>query len=129
MSDEPTDPKPEQPAPPTPSARPTILVVDDDPSVGRMVRLSLEIDGAVVLSAETLAAAKEMLQPGLSGIVLDRRLPDGDGLDLLGPIGSVCPDVPVVVYSGLEDGKEPPTVTRVPKTDIASLFSALGLNG
>lgn len=109
-------------------ARPTILVVDDDPSVGRMVKLSLEIDGAEVLSAATLAEGRELLQPGLSGIVLDRRLPDGDGLELLGPIGSVCPDVPVVVYSGLEDGKEPPTVQRVPKTDIASLFDALGLN-
>lgn len=110
-------------------ARPTILVVDDDPSVGRMVKLSLEIDGAEVLSAATLEEGRELLHPGLSGIVLDRRLPDGDGLELLGPIGSVCPDVPVVVYSGLEDGKEPPTVQRVPKTDIARLFDALGLNG
>jgi DNA-binding NtrC family response regulator len=110
------------------SAKPVILVVDDDPSVGRMVRLSLEIDGAEVLSAESLSDAREMLRPGLSGIVLDRRLPDGDGLELLGPIGTVCPDVPVVVYSGLEDGKEPPTVQRVPKTDIAALFDALGLS-
>lgn len=110
-------------------ARPTILVVDDDPSVGRMVRLSLEIDGAEVLSAETIAAGRDLLDPGLAGIVLDRKLPDGDGLELLGPIGTICPDVPVVVYSGLEDGKEPPTVKRVAKTDIASLFEALGLGG
>lgn len=114
--------------PTAPSARPTILVVDDDPSVGRMVKLSLEIDGAEVLSAATLAEGREMLQPGLAGIVLDRRLPDGDGLELLAQIGNLCPDVPVVVYSGLEDGKEPPSVKRVPKTDIASLFEALGLN-
>jgi DNA-binding response OmpR family regulator len=105
-----------------------VLVVDDDPSVGRMVRLSLEIDGAEVLSAATLAEGRDLLQPGLSGIVLDRRLPDGDGLELLGPIGTICPDVPVVVYSGLEDGKEPPTVKRVAKTDIAALFDALGLS-
>ena len=118
----------EEPEEAAASARPTILVVDDDPSVGRMVKLSLEIDGAEVLSAASLAEGREMLQPGLSGIVLDRRLPDGDGLELLGPIGTICPEVPVVVYSGLDDGKEPPTVQRVPKTDIAKLFDALGLN-
>lgn len=107
--------------------RPVVLVVDDDPSVGRMVRLSLEIDGAEVLAAETLGAARELLRPGLRGIVLDRRLPDGDGLELLGDVGRVCPEVPVVVYSGLDDGKEPPTVKRVNKTDIAGVFEALGL--
>jgi two-component system NtrC family response regulator len=105
-----------------------VLVVDDDPSVGRMVRLSLEIDGAEVLSAETLADARELLRPDLHGIVLDRRLPDGDGLELLSVIGSVCPDVPVIVYSGLDDGKEPSTVQRVAKTDIAALFEALGFS-
>lgn len=107
--------------------RPVVLVVDDDVSVGRMVRLSLEIDGAEVLSAESLAQGREMLRPGLTGIVLDRRLPDGDGLELLPDIESVCPDTPVVVYSGLEDGREPPHITRVAKTDIAGLFEALGL--
>ena len=114
-------------ADPTQPVRPIVLVVDDDPSVGRMVRLSLEIDGAEVLSAETLAAGREMLRPGLSGIVLDRRLPDGDGLELLADVERVCPEVPVVVYSGLDDGKEPPTVKRINKTDIAGVFEALGL--
>ncbi|HZQ26995.1 MAG TPA: response regulator [Acidimicrobiales bacterium] len=122
-----TDTPAHEPAPAVPF-RPVVLVVDDDPSVGRMVRLSLEIDGAEVLSAETLEAARDMLRPDLHGIVLDRRLPDGDGLELLGPIGSVCPEVPVVVYSGVEDGKEPPGLKRVPKTDIAALFEALGLS-
>jgi DNA-binding response OmpR family regulator len=104
-----------------------VLVVDDDPAVGRMVRLSIEIDGAAVLSAESLAAARKLLSPDLHGIVLDRRLPDGDGLELLPEIERACPDVPVVVYSGLDDGQEPDTVTRVAKTDMVSLFDALGL--
>lgn len=108
--------------------RPIVLVVDDDPSVGRMVRLSLEIDGAEVLSAETLAQGREMLRAGLSGIVLDRRLPDGDGLELLPDIESTCPDTPVVVYSGLDDGAEPAHVKRINKTDIAGVFEALGLS-
>ncbi|MDQ1437413.1 MAG: two-component system, OmpR family, response regulator [Acidimicrobiaceae bacterium] len=115
-------------AEPLDTSKPVVLVVDDDPSVGRMVRLSLEIDGAVVLSAESLAEGRGLLRPGLRGIILDRRLPDGDGLELLTDIGAVCPDVPVVVYSGLDDGKEPPSVKRVNKTDIAGVFEALGFS-
>lgn len=107
--------------------RPTVLVVDDDPTVGLMVKLSMEIDGAEVLSAATLAEARLMLSADLRGIVLDRRLPDGDGLELLPDIEAECPEVPVVVYSSLDDGREPPHVRRVPKTDIAALFEVLGL--
>ena len=112
----------------SPSVRPTVLVVDDDPTVGKMVRLSLEIDGVDVVPAETLAQARPLLHPGLHGIVLDRRLPDGDGLELLSDVQATCPEVPVVVYSGLEpDDREPPGVRRVAKTDMAGLFEALGL--
>lgn len=108
--------------------RPLVLVVDDDPSVGRMVRLSLEIDGVEVLAAANLAEGREMLRPGLRGIILDRRLPDGDGLELLPDIESTCPDTTVVVYSGLDDGAEPAHVKRINKTDIAAVFEALGLS-
>ena len=112
-----------------PPSRPTVLVVDDDPSVGRMVRLSLEIDGVVVLAAESLADARQALRPDLHGIVLDRRLPDGDGLDLLASVEATCPGATVVVYSGIdEDDREPPGVKRVAKTDMAGLFDALGLD-
>ena len=129
-SSEPTPDQPvADPATDEPDApkRATILVVDDDPSIGRMVRLTIEIDGAGVVSAESLATAREALSPDLDGIVLDRRLPDGDGLELLPEIERICPEAKVVVYSGLDDGKEPPGVTRVSKTDIAALFEALGL--
>ena len=107
---------------------PVVLVVDDDPTVGRLVRLSLEIDGVTVLAAESLAEARPLLRPELRAIVLDRRLPDGDGLDLLGDIEASCPEVPVVVYTALDDdGREPAHVQRVAKNDIAKLFDLLGL--
>ena len=112
---------------PLPVVRPTVLVVDDDPTVGHMVKLSMQIDGAEVLSATTLAEARLQLAQHLDGIVLDRVLPDGDGLELLPDIEQLCPDVPVVVYSSLDDGKEPASVKRVFKSDIASLFDVLGL--
>lgn len=108
---------------------PIVLVVDDDPTVGRLVRLSLQIDGVTVLAAESLAEARPLLRPNLRGIVLDRRLPDGDGLELLADIEAACPDVPVVVYTAMDDdGREPPHVERVAKSDIAKLFDLLGLD-
>jgi DNA-binding NtrC family response regulator len=119
--------EPEAEGPAAPPPRPVVLVVDDDPTVGRFVRLSLEIEGVDILDAANLAEARPLLRPGLRGIVLDRTLPDGDGLDLLPDVAATCPDVPVVVFSGKDDGREPPSVQRVAKPDIASVFEALGL--
>lgn len=115
----------EQPA--AAPAKPRVLVVDDDAAVGTFVRLSLEIEGVEVIDAGSLEAARALLQPGLLGVILDRTLPDGDGLELLADAESICPDVPIVVFSGRDDGREPPSVTRVAKPDIAAVFEALGI--
>ena len=78
---------------------PTVLVIDDEPQIRRVVRHALEADGIRVIEAESgrlgadLAAAE---RPDL--IVLDLGLPDGPGID-------VCRDVrawstaPVLVLS------------------------------
>lgn len=115
-------------ADPAPAAPPRVLVVDDDPRVGRLVRLTLEMEGIAVVAAATLAEARPLLEADLRAVVLDRRLPDGDGLDLLADLAERCPDVPVVVFSALDaDDREPPGVRRVPKSDVGALFEALGL--
>jgi CheY-like chemotaxis protein len=114
------------PQPPDPS-RPTILVVDDDPMLGGVVASCLDFEGASVLTAHTLADARPLLDEGLHHIVLDRRMPDGDGLELLDDIQARCPEVPVVVFSALDDGAEPAHVQRVDKSDMATLVQVLGL--
>lgn len=66
-----------------PAARKTILVVDDEPQIRRVVKHALEEDGSRVIEAATaregldLAAAE---RPDL--IVLDLGLPDGSGEDV-----------------------------------------------
>jgi two-component system KDP operon response regulator KdpE len=84
----------------------TVLVIDDEPQIRRVVRSALEADGARVLEAATgrqgadLAAAE---RPDL--IVLDLGLPDVPGVE-------VCRDIrawstaPVLVLSARHSDQE-----------------------
>src|ERR1043166_6600281 len=77
----------------------TFLVVDDDERVRSMVRIALELEGVTVVEAPAPGQARALLGPDVTGIVLDRQLPDGDGLDLLPDIGRLSPAARVVVCS------------------------------
>lgn len=107
---------------------PLVLVVDDDASARRLVRMGLELEGATVVEADTLARARQRLHRQMAGVVLDRELPDGDGLELLIDIGATCPDASVVVNSTLEDRREPASVRKVDKGDVAEIVRALALS-
>jgi DNA-binding response OmpR family regulator len=64
----------------------TILVVEDEPQVAASLRDLLEREGYVVRLAGTIAEARRALADGsapLDGMLLDWRLPDGEGIDLL----------------------------------------------
>jgi diguanylate cyclase (GGDEF)-like protein len=106
---------------------PTFLVVDDDERVRAMVRFALELEGLAVIEAGSLVQARTMLGPDVTGIVLDRQLPDGDGLDLLPDIGRLSPGARVVVCSALNDGREPEGLSKVDKSDMTGLVTAFGL--
>jgi DNA-binding NarL/FixJ family response regulator len=58
--------------------------------------------------------------------VLDRRLPDGDGLELLRDLAERCPDVPVVVFTAYDQGDLPDGLVSVPESDLARLVDLLG---
>jgi DNA-binding NarL/FixJ family response regulator len=77
-----------------------ILVVDDH-SDFRMAFVSL-LEGApdlkVVSQAGSLAEARTMLE-GIDVALLDRGLPDGDGLGLMGDLRAVNPGARVFVIS------------------------------
>ena len=80
-------------------ARPTILVVDDEPQIRRFLRLGLEGHGYAVLEAATADAALRTAvaaQPEL--IVLDLGLPDREGFEVLGALREWS-RVPVFVLS------------------------------
>ena len=67
-------------------ARRHLLVVDDEPHIGLLLRPHLERLDYVVTLARTLAEARRALQGGdgpFDAMLLDLHLPDGSGLDLL----------------------------------------------
>lgn len=103
-----------------------VLVVDDDRTARRLLRIALELEGVQVSEAESVADARDKLNVA-DAVVLDRRLPDGDGLDLLSTIQQRNPRARIVVCSNLDDDQRPAWVVHVPKTDMEAVVSAVGL--
>jgi len=63
--------------------KPPVLIVEDDPAIQKLIAQTLAKEGYNPLSAKSIAEARKtvaLAAPGL--IILDRRLPDGDGLEL-----------------------------------------------
>ena len=79
----------------------TILVVDDEEPIRQTVGFYLEDNDYNVLGAENGRVALEIFQQKKPDLVLvDLRMPEMDGLDVLSQITKQSPDTPVIVISG-----------------------------
>ncbi len=76
-----------------------ILVVDDEENIGRSLRLILEREGYTVSLASSVAEARA-LPYRADAYLLDVKLPDGTGIDLLRWLKSTDNVAPVVMISG-----------------------------
>jgi two-component system, NtrC family, nitrogen regulation response regulator NtrX len=80
-----------------------IVVVDDEPNIGRSLRLILEGEGYRVTVCESAAKfqADRANRGGRADLyLLDLRLPDGNGIDLLRWLRQSDDTTPVVMISG-----------------------------
>jgi two-component system nitrogen regulation response regulator GlnG len=76
---------------------PTLLVIDDEPSVRYSFRRVFEEDGVAVLTASTAAEGLRLLREHAPDVVLlDLQLPDRSGLDVFHDIQASDPRRPVV---------------------------------
>jgi DNA-binding NtrC family response regulator len=67
----------------------SVLVVDDEATFRLLAEEALTAEGFDVTSASRLAEARRITEAGMPDvIILDRRLPDGDGLDFLSSLPS-----------------------------------------
>jgi DNA-binding response OmpR family regulator len=88
----------------------TVLCVEDDKIILENNIINLTDGGYNVLTAETVAEARERLSRSApDGIVLDIMLPDGNGLDLLRELREAGNKVPVIMLTAWG---EPPDVAR-----------------
>src|SRR5213082_3901137 len=78
-----------------------ILVVDDENGVREALKMVLQYGGYQVAEAENAAALQRCFPEKAPDVVLlDVRLPDADGLDLLPQIKKRWPETEVIVMTG-----------------------------
>ena len=77
-----------------------ILLVEDDPDLSRALQSGLERQGVVADVVDTLAAAAAALRdPVHQLLLLDRQLPDGDGLAFVAIARALRPNLPVTMLT------------------------------
>lgn len=114
-----------------------ILLVDNEADFLKLMSMRIKSWDYDVLEAQTAKKAMEIVDAKLADIiVLDYKMPDLDGIDLLKKIRAVNKDIPVIMFTAFPDIKsmeganELGVVCYTPKLgvdyeDQASLKSAL----
>ncbi|HEX2622136.1 MAG TPA: response regulator [Phototrophicaceae bacterium] len=91
-------------------ARPLILVVDDDPSILRLVQTMLTRAGMDAVMADTAMKAAQALKskPMPNLMILDMMLPDVSGIDFLRQMRAkeIFDPLPVLILSALADPQQ-----------------------
>ncbi|MES2056210.1 MAG: response regulator transcription factor [Pseudomonadota bacterium] len=81
-----------------------VLLVEDELGMAAAMRTVLEREGYVVDHVADLADAREAARSGNSDLILlDRTLPDGDGLSVMPEFRKANPGVPVIIISARGD--------------------------
>jgi DNA-binding response OmpR family regulator len=81
-----------------------LLVVDDEKAIRELVTIYFEAKGLEVTTTGTVEAARPLIERGeFDLMILDWKLRDADGLDLLNLSKATHPELPVLIFTGAED--------------------------
>ncbi len=81
-------------------SRATVLVADDDRTIRRNLARLLGAEGYRALEAADGAEALERIRSGaVDAVLLDLKMPKLDGLDVLGELGPLLAELPVIVVT------------------------------
>src|SRR5690606_36901624 len=107
--------------------KPKLLLVDDDPSLLRLLTLRLEGEGYQVISADSAEAALPLLMKNSVDVVLsDLRMPGLDGMSLFDEIAKRYPGLPVVLMTA--HGSIPEAVAATQRGVFGFLTKPLNTN-
>jgi CheY-like chemotaxis protein len=84
----------------------TILIVEDETLVSVFIRTLLEDRGLKVAVAATAAEALQLIEAlgaNLGAAIIDVGLPDAPGDQLVAPIRSKLPQLPIVIATGFSE--------------------------
>lgn len=77
-----------------------IILLEDDANVSLMLSRQLQKSGYSVVTASTLAEARELVRGPWDLAILDRNVPDGDGIELCREIRGAAPHSYIVMLTG-----------------------------
>ena len=114
------------------SSKCSVLCVDDHRDTSEMLQLLLAEEDYQVETAATMEEACQMAEMKQFDLyVLDKRLPDGTGLELCGRLNQISPGVPCIFYTGdayeihRREAMEAGAAAYVAKPNIEALISAV----
>jgi len=113
-----------------------ILLVEDDEPLAQLMRSALQRHGLVVDIAGSLSEAAEALRSAVHDLlVLDRSLPDGDGVDLIAQARRMRKGLPIIVLTargelperieGLDEGADDYLVKPVATDELLARIRAV----
>jgi DNA-binding NtrC family response regulator len=88
---------------------PTVLLVDDEPLIRWTLSERLTQEGYAIAEADTAKSALARFGPDIDLVLLDFKLPDSDGLQVLRSMKAADADVPVILltaFSSIETAVE-----------------------
>jgi DNA-binding NtrC family response regulator len=110
-----------------PGVATTLLIVDDEETFRKLTARELGRSGYSVEAAGTLEEARTLLaKQHFNLVLLDVRLPDGSGLDLLEEIREASPTTEVVMLTGYGTVQEAIRAMKVGAHDFLTKPSKLG---
>jgi DNA-binding NtrC family response regulator len=78
----------------------SILLIEDDPTFREQVARLLGVYNDIVEAGSLGAARQALTRASFDLVLLDKQLPDGNGLDLIGEIKAASPGTVVIVLTG-----------------------------
>jgi CheY-like chemotaxis protein len=84
-----------------PQTKCRVLCIDDHEDTSEMLKLLLVQEDYEVTTAVTMQEAQQLaVSQEFDLYVLDKRLPDGSGLELCAKLNEATPGIPCILYTG-----------------------------